>query len=67
MKLGPATKDDKRNMGTSKRIDDGVRSLSCDVVVFFPIYGQFQASGSRIPDRWSMKLTFSLIVTFYLT
>ena len=26
-----------------------------------------QPSGSQIPDAWSIKLTFSLIVTFYLT
>ena len=26
-----------------------------------------QPPESRIPDAWSIKLTFSLIVTFYLT
>ena len=33
-----------------------------------PIYGQFmEQSGKRIPDAWYVKLTFSSIVTFYLT
>ena len=27
----------------------------------------FDHFGSRIPDAWSLKLIFSLIVTFYLT
>ena len=31
-------------------------SANCDVIVFFLIY-----------DTWSIKLTFSLIVTFYFT
>ena len=26
-----------------------------------------QPSGSRVPNAWSIKLTFSLTVTFYLT
>ena len=26
-----------------------------------------EQSGSRVPDAWSVKLTFSLIATFYLT
>ena len=26
-----------------------------------------EQSGSRIPDAWSVKLKFTLIVTFYLT
>ena len=46
MKLGPETKLDKRNKTTSKKkkkIDDGVMSANCDVIVIFPIYGQFGA------------------------
>ena len=43
MKLGPVTKLDKQNKTTSKQIDDDVISANCDVIVIFPIYGQFRA------------------------
>ena len=43
MKLGPVTKLDKRNKITSKKFDDDVISTNYDVVVVFPIYGQFGA------------------------
>ena len=43
MKLGPVSKVDKRNKTTSKKIDDGVISENCDVIVIFAIYGQFGA------------------------
>ena len=48
MKPGPATKLDKRNKTTSKKIDDNAMSKNCDVIVIFPIYGQFGAF--RKPD-----------------
>ena len=47
MKLGPVTKLDKRNK-TLKKIDDDVMSANCDVIVAFPIYGQF--GSIRKPD-----------------
>ena len=43
MKLGPVTKLDKRNKTTSKKFDDDVMSTNRDVIVIFPIYGQFGA------------------------
>ena len=43
MKLGPVTKLNKRNKATPKKFDDHVISAICDVIVFFPIYGQFGA------------------------
>ena len=43
MKLGPVTELDKRNKKTSKKIDDDVMSANIDVIVIFPIYGQFGA------------------------
>ena len=43
MKLGPVTKIDKKNKTTSKKFDDDVMSTNCDVIAFFPIYGQFGA------------------------
>ena len=41
MKLGSATKLDKKNKKTSKKFDDDVISENCDIIVTFPIYGQF--------------------------
>ena len=67
MKLGPLTKLDKRNKRMSKKIDDDVMSANCDVIIVFPIYGQFGAIRKPDSGRMSVKLTFSLIVTFYLT
>ena len=52
MKLGPMTKLEKRNTATSKKFDDNDMSVSCDVVIIFPIYGQFGAI--RKPDFGSM-------------
>ena len=43
MKLGPVTKLDKINKTTSKKFYDDVMSSNCDVIVIFPIYGQFGA------------------------
>ena len=48
MKLGPVTKLDKRNKITSKKFGDDSMSANYDVVVIFPIYGQFGAI--RKPD-----------------
>ena len=33
---------------------------------FYQFIANLKPSGRWIPDAWSMKLTFSLIVTFYL-
>ena len=41
MKLGPVTKLHKRNETTSKKIDDDVMPENYDIIVTFPIYGQF--------------------------
>ena len=43
MKLGPSTKFDKRNKTTLKRFDDDLMSANYDVIIIFPIYGQFGA------------------------
>ena len=68
MKLGPVTKLDKRNTATSKK---NLMMTSCRQIVtswsFFQFMTNLQPSGSRIPDAWSLQLTFSLIVTFYVT
>ena len=68
MKLGPVTKLNKGNMATSKT---KFTMTSCRQIVtplsFFRFVANFEQSGSRIPDAGSVKLTFSLTVTFYLT
>ena len=43
MKLGLVTKLDKRNTATSTKFDGDVISTNCNVVIIFPIYGQFGA------------------------
>ena len=43
MKLGPITKPVKRDKSTSKNIGDDVMSTNSNVIVIFPIYGQFEA------------------------
>ena len=41
MKIGPITKLDKGNKATSKKFDNDVMLTDFDVIVIFPIYGQF--------------------------
>ena len=45
--------------------------ISCQQIMtsflFFPFMANLEQSGSRIPEAQSVKLIFSLIVTFYLT
>ena len=43
MKLGPVTKQCKRNITTSKNFDE-VMSASCNVSVFLPISEKFGAN-----------------------
>ena len=57
MKLGTLTKLDKRNKSTSKK-DDGVISANSDVIVFFPIYGQFAA----IPKPDSGRMVYKTYI-----
>ena len=45
MKLGLVTKLYKKNTTASKIFDDDIMSKNCDVIVIFPIYGQFGAIG----------------------
>ena len=58
MKLRSVTKLDKRNTATSKKFDD-------DVIFQFMVH--LYPCGSPTPDAWSIKLPFSLTITFYLT
>ena len=67
MKLGPVTKFDKKNVETS----ENMTMTSCWKILMSLSFYQFMAnlekSGNLIPGAWSVKLTFSLTVTFYLT
>ena len=67
MKLGRVTKLDKTNTTTLKKLEDDAMLANCDVIVIFPIYGQFGAIWKPDSDAWSVKFTFSLIAIFYLT
>ena len=64
MKLGPVTKLDKRNKMTSKEFGNDVMSVNCDVIVVFPIYGQFGAIQKPDSGPKVCKLTVSLTITF---
>ena len=67
MKLGPVTKLDNRNKTTLNKFDDYIMSANSDVIVIFRLTANLELFGSRIPDAWSIKLIFLLIITFYLT
>ena len=69
MKLGSVIKLDKRSKTTPKKIHNDVMSKNCDIIVIFPIYGQFGAIWKPDSGRivCNIKLIFSPIITFYLT
>ena len=46
MELRPVTKLDKRNKTTSKKFDDDVMSVNCDVMVIFQFMANLEQSGS---------------------
>ena len=64
MKLGPLTKLHKKKHGN-------VSMTPCQQIVtpllLFQFMANLELTGIRILYAWSVKLTFSLIVTFYLT
>ena len=64
MQLRLVTKLDKRNTATSKKL----RMTSCHQMSLSnsQLMTNLEQSGSWIPDAWSVKLTFSLTVTFYI-
>ena len=43
MKFGQETKLDKKNKTTSRKFYNDFMSANCDVIVTFPVYGQFEA------------------------
>ena len=60
MKLEQVTNLDDKNLTTSEKFDDDVVSTNYDIIIIFPIYGQFGAickpdsriQGSRVQNRW---------------
>ena len=58
MKLGTVTKLEKRNKTTSEKCDDDFMSKICDVIVIFPIFGQFEAI-RKIKKTLIVKSLFS--------
>ena len=67
MKLGPVTKLDKSNKRTSEKLMMALCRQIAASLLFFQFMANLEQTGSRIPDAYSAKLTFSLTVTFYLT
>ena len=69
MKLGPASKLDKRNITPSKENDDYIMSKNYDIIVshFFDLWTIWSNSEAEFQMHSHIRLTFSLIVTFYLT
>ena len=67
MKLRPVTKLGKINKKSSKEITMTSFRKIVTSSQFFRFVANLEQSGSRISNAQSVKLTFSLIVTFYLT
>ena len=59
MKLGPATKLDKRNKTMSKKFDVDVMSENCDVIDIFEFLANLEHSRGRMPDTEAAKVVFS--------
>ena len=67
MKLGTVTKLDKGNKITSKKLTMTSCQKTVTSLLLFQFIVNLEQSGSRISDALSVKLKYSLIVTFYLT
>ena len=54
---------DKRNTATSKKFDYDINVRKCQKIVTslesFRFMTNLEQSGNRIPDKWSVKLTFA--------
>ena len=62
----PITIFDKRNTATSNNIDEEVMLTNIVTsLLFFQFMANLEQSENWIPDSWSLKLTFLLIVTIY--
>ena len=63
MKVRPVTKLYKKNKATSKKFDDDVMLANCNVIVIFPIYGQFRAI--RKPDSERKACKIYIFINFF--
>ena len=60
MKLRPITNIDRRDKAMSKKFENYVMAANCDVIVIFPIDGQFRAI--RKPhSHWRVCKTYIFI------
>ena len=66
MKFGPVTKLDKQNTATLKKLTMMSFQQFGMSLSFFYFVTDLEQSRSRIPDVWSVKLTFPLKVIFIL-
>ena len=60
MKLGAATKLGKRNTAKLGKFDDDFMLGNCDVMVFFPSYGQF----ATIRKPFSGRMVYETYIFF---
>ena len=64
MELVPLTKLDESKTIMSKIFDDDVMPANCDVIVFFPIYGQVKAIGKLDSGQIVYKISISIHSVF---
>ena len=60
MRFGAITKLDERNKTMSKKFENDVISANCDVIVIFPIFGQFGAIRKLDSGRIIRKTSISV-------
>ena len=65
MKRGPVTKLDNRTTVTSKNLTITIWQQIMASSSFFRFMGNLGQCGRRIPDTWSIILTFSSMETFH--
>ena len=51
----------QKNTATSKNFDDSVMLASCEIIVIFPIYGQFGAIRKPDSERMFCKIYISIL------
>ena len=67
MTLESVTEHDKRNIAKLKKSMMMPCQHHCNTLSFFQFMTNLKQSQSWIPEAWSLKLTYPLILFFYLT
>ena len=67
MTLESVTEHDKRNIAKLKKLMMMPCQHHCNTLSFFQFMTNLEQSQSWIPEAWSLKLTYLLILFFYLT